>query len=77
MLIRRGSGRESMSAVATLLSNNLKQKRSPTFRAQLHRLPAHDLVWAAIESEAGSAPPPSSSVSDQSRLDPQKCLTSS
>ena len=32
------------TSVAPLLSNNLKQNRSPTFAAQLH-LPARDLFW--------------------------------
>ena len=38
----------SSMSVAPLLSNNLKQKRSPTFVAQLH-LPTHDLFWANLK----------------------------
>ena len=33
--------------LTTAVYNNLKQKRSPTFRAQLY-LPAHDLFWANL-----------------------------
>ena len=41
-----GRATRTMS-VAPLLSNNLQQRRSPTFAAQLH-LPAHDLFWANL-----------------------------
>ena len=34
-------------SVAPLLRNNLKQRGSPTFAAQLH-LTAHDLFWANL-----------------------------
>ena len=59
----------SSMSVAPLLSNNLKQKRSPTFVAQLH-LPPHDLFSANLRVQHHRP-------SSWPCLDPQKCLTSS